>query len=83
MQFNNVLDRKIRLNELICLIDYSLVFPNCFRMADFATGGTQQQPKGWDALRKHVLQYKIDVALWATRIATLLFTIGYFIPLFW
>ncbi|XP_034250688.1 Krueppel homolog 2 [Thrips palmi] len=52
-------------------------------MADFATGGVHQQPKGWDALRKHVLQYKIDVALWATRIATLVFTIGYFIPLFW
>ncbi|KAK3915333.1 Krueppel-like protein 2 [Frankliniella fusca] len=52
-------------------------------MADFATGGTHQQPKGWNALRKHVMDYKIDVALWATRIANLLFTIGYFIPLFW
>lgn len=55
-------------------------------MADTAAGGQQQQqqqPKGWGALRKHVMDYKIDVALWATRIANLLFTIGYFIPLFW
>lgn len=53
------------------------------RMADATPGQQQQQPKGWNALRKHVMDYKIDVALWATRIATLLFTIGYFIPLFW
>lgn len=53
-------------------------------MADTAAGGQQQQQqRGWGALRKHVMDYKIDVALWATRVANLIFTIGYFIPLFW
>lgn len=71
--------------EFLGMIDLTIFFFFGIdsRMADATPGQQQQQPKGWNALRKHVMDYKIDVALWATRIATLLFTIGYFIPLFW
>lgn len=45
----------------------------------------QQQPQrglNIEALKQHVLSHKIDVALWATRIFTIIFTMVYFIPLF-
>lgn len=35
-----------------------------------------------DALKSHVLSHKIDVALWAIRIFTIIFTMGYFLPIF-
>lgn len=35
-----------------------------------------------EALKLHVLSHKIDVALWAIRIFTIIFTLGYFIPIF-
>ncbi|XP_069680513.1 Krueppel homolog 2 [Periplaneta americana] len=41
----------------------------------------QPQPKGWEALKQHVIDHKVEVALWATRVFTILFTFGYFIPL--
>lgn len=41
-----------------------------------------QIEKGWGALKKHVVSNKIMAGLWATRLFTLLFTIGYIIPLF-
>jgi hypothetical protein len=41
----------------------------------------QPQPSGWEALKQHVIDHKVDVALWATRVFTILFTFGYFIPL--
>ncbi|KAK0167578.1 hypothetical protein PV327_004957 [Microctonus hyperodae] len=41
-----------------------------------------QIEKGWGALKKHVISNKIMAGLWATRLFTLLFTIGYIIPLF-
>ncbi|XP_022902895.1 Krueppel homolog 2 [Onthophagus taurus] len=34
------------------------------------------------ALKEHVISHKIDVALWAIRILTFLFTIGYLFPIF-
>jgi len=33
-------------------------------------------------LKAHVLAHKIDVLLWATRVATILFTVGYILPIF-
>lgn len=42
----------------------------------------QQTQKGWGALKQHVLDNKVKVAMWATRIFTMLFTIGYIIPFF-
>merc|ERR1719278_1454686 len=43
-----------------------------------------QQPRerGWLVFKHHVLTHKIDLALWATRLATLMFTVGYVLPLF-
>lgn len=39
-------------------------------------------PKGVPALKAHIVANKVDVALWAIRILTILFTIGYIIPIF-
>ncbi|XP_076760481.1 transmembrane protein 33-containing Krueppel homolog 2 [Xylocopa sonorina] len=38
--------------------------------------------KGWIALRQHVIDNKIKVGLWVTRLFTVIFTIGYIIPIF-
>lgn len=56
-------------------------------MADTASNGagdttTASEPKGWDNLKQHVIDNKILVGLWATRVLTILFTIGYIIPIF-
>lgn len=42
----------------------------------------QQRGLNIEALKEHVLSHKIDVALWATRVFTIIFTLGYFIPIF-
>jgi len=41
-----------------------------------------QRPRGWVALKEHVTTHKIDLALWATRLATICFSVGYILPLF-
>lgn len=43
--------------------------------------GDTGPPKGMPALKAHVTANKIDVALWAIRVLTVLFTIGYVLPL--
>lgn len=43
-------------------------------------GATPQ--RGVDALKKHVIDNKADVALWASRVLTVIFAIGYILPLF-
>lgn len=40
------------------------------------------QPRGVQALKEHIILNKIDTALWASRVLTILFTIGYVIPIF-
>ncbi|XP_017783756.1 PREDICTED: Krueppel homolog 2 [Nicrophorus vespilloides] len=44
---------------------------------------TPAAPRGLniEALKAHVIAHKIDVCLWTIRILTILFTIGYFVPL--
>lgn len=42
----------------------------------------QQQPRGVEALKQHVMLNKIDAALWASRVLTVVFTIGYILPIF-
>ncbi|XP_059617595.1 Krueppel homolog 2 [Phlebotomus argentipes] len=44
----------------------------------------QQQPpqRGTEALLAHVNQHKIDVALWATRVLTIVFAFCYLLPIF-
>ncbi|CAH0769700.1 unnamed protein product [Bemisia tabaci] len=39
-------------------------------------------PKGWDSIKKHCIEHKLDVALWFTRLFTITFTLNYFIPIF-
>lgn len=54
-------------------------------MADARTGSTTNSPqieKGWPALRQHIIDNKIKVGSWVTRLFTILFTIGYIIPIF-
>lgn len=47
----------------------------------FTSSSTAPQAKGWDVLKQHVIDHKVEVALWATRVFTILFTCGFFIPL--
>lgn len=44
--------------------------------------GDTGPPKGIPALKAHVIANKIYVALWGLRILTILFFIGYVIPIF-
>lgn len=38
--------------------------------------------RGMEALKAHVMEHKVDTALWATRALTLFFCISYLIPIF-
>ncbi|XP_053975135.1 Krueppel homolog 2 [Hylaeus anthracinus] len=55
-------------------------------MADTTSTGSgdssPQVEKGWNALRQHIIDNKIKVGLWITRLFTIIFTIGYIIPIF-
>ncbi|XP_076620257.1 transmembrane protein 33-containing Krueppel homolog 2 [Colletes latitarsis] len=55
-------------------------------MADTSSTGTgdnsPQIERGWLALKLHIIDNKIKVALWITRLFTIIFTIGYIIPIF-
>lgn len=52
-------------------------------MGDSSTSSENQQtPRGLSVLKTHIIQNKIDVALWATRMLTVLFAISYVIPIF-
>jgi len=41
----------------------------------------QERPRGWLVLKHHMLTHKIDVALWLTRLATIIFSLGYILPI--
>lgn len=47
-----------------------------------STDSSQQVEKGWGPFKQQVLANKINAGLWVTRVFTILFTIGYFIPVF-
>lgn len=47
-------------------------------MAD--NNANQERPRGFEALKQHVIENKADVALWASRVITIFFTIVYMIP---
>ncbi|KAK9294642.1 hypothetical protein QLX08_010806 [Tetragonisca angustula] len=54
-------------------------------MADTSTtpgDNSVHMEKGWFALRQHIIDNKIKVGLWVTRLFTIIFTIGYIIPIF-
>lgn len=47
------------------------------------TENADQPPRrGFEALKHHVIVHKVNVALWATRVFTLVFAFFYFIPIF-
>ncbi|XP_045478804.1 Krueppel homolog 2 [Harmonia axyridis] len=43
---------------------------------------TNRRGANLDALKVHILTHKIDCALWAIRMSIIIFTLGYFIPIF-
>jgi hypothetical protein len=47
---------------------------------DQSSSTPTQESRGFSTFKTHVLAHKIDVGLWATRIATILFSLGYIIP---
>ncbi|XP_031624326.1 Krueppel homolog 2 [Contarinia nasturtii] len=49
-------------------------------MADNNTN--QERPRGFEALKQHIIDNKVDVALWASRVLTILFAFGYVLPIF-
>lgn len=53
-------------------------------MADNTSSESTPPPvqRGLATLVTHVRNHKIDVALWVTRVGTILFTIGYILPIF-
>lgn len=57
-----------------------------YRMADSACNGpsnsSPQVEKGWPALKQHITENKVKFGLWMTRLFTIIFTIGYIIPIF-
>lgn len=56
-----------------------------FRMGDQGKShhnSNSTPPRGFDVVKQHVNENKIDIALWATRLCTILFTFFYFIPIF-
>lgn len=51
-------------------------------MSDNSSEQQQQQPRGVEALKAHVIANKVDSALWASRVLTVIFAIGYVLPIF-
>lgn len=41
-----------------------------------------QRPRGIDALKNHVVEHKVETALWISRLLTIIFSIGYLLPIF-
>lgn len=55
-------------------------------MSDGNAENSQQQPRSrglnFDAFKHHGLAHKVDMGLWAIRLLTIVFTVGYFLPIF-
>lgn len=43
---------------------------------------TTERERGVPALKQHVIANKIDTGLWACRMLTIIFAVGYIIPIF-
>jgi transmembrane protein 33 len=48
---------------------------------DNGNNGAQPQ-RGFEAVKNHMLENKIETALWISRILSIFFTIGYILPIF-
>ncbi|XP_020300678.1 Krueppel homolog 2 [Pseudomyrmex gracilis] len=52
---------------------------------DMSSGSSDSSPqveRGWLALKQHITENKIKFGLWVTRLFTIIFTLGYVIPIF-
>lgn len=49
-------------------------------MAD-ARPARDQPATGLEALKRHAMEHKLDMSMWAIRGAAILFTFAYFIPI--
>lgn len=48
-----------------------------------AGADSERRPKGLDTLKEHVVTHKVEVSLWCTRLAAIVFTFAYVLPIFW
>lgn len=51
-------------------------------MSDNNSTDNDNQPRGIEAVKNHMMENKIETALWISRVLSILFAIGYLIPLF-
>jgi Transmembrane protein 33/Nucleoporin POM33 len=52
-------------------------------MADNSSStNAENQPRGFEALKVHVSQNKVDCLTWLTRVLTLFFAVRYLIPIY-
>lgn len=42
----------------------------------------ENQPRGIEAVKNHMMEFKIETALWISRVLSIVFAIGYLIPIF-
>jgi transmembrane protein 33 len=40
------------------------------------------QPRGVEAVKNHMLENKVETALWVSRVLSIVFAIGYLLPIF-
>lgn len=52
-------------------------------MSEGDAGTESERPKGLDNLKQHVVTHKVEVTLWCTRLAAIVFTFAYVLPIFW
>jgi hypothetical protein len=43
---------------------------------------TTDRPRGVEALKNHLVEHKVETALWVSRILTIIFSVAYLLPLF-
>lgn len=47
-----------------------------------STTDSDNQPRGIEAVKNHMLENKIETALWLSRVLSIVFAIGYLLPIF-
>lgn len=51
-------------------------------MSDNNSTDNDNQPRGIEAVKNHMLENKIETALWVSRVLSIVFAIGYLLPIF-
>lgn len=51
-------------------------------MSDSNSTDNDNQPRGIEAVKNHMLENKIETALWCSRVLSIVFAIFYLIPIF-